>query len=195
MVAVLNLENLIGGVQINRVTEARFLGVIIDENLTWSKHVNTVKVKMNRYVGIMYKLKRHLPMKARLQIYQSFIQSHINFCSLVWGFTSKSHIDSLFTKQKQGVRIVMPGFVNLYYRDGQLPAHTKDSFKEYGILTIHGVIVKNALLLMHKIKHFPHTVPSSIKNLFPNNIPTRVVVQLGREPYFGSSFQASNHDL
>ena len=167
-----NIQVSIGGVQINRVTEARFLGVIIDEKLTWSKHVNAVKVKMNRYVGIMYKLKRHLPMTARLQIYQSFVQSHINFCSLVWGFTSKSHIDSLFTKQNQGVRIVMPGFVNLYYRDGQLPAHTKDSFKEYGILTIHGVIVKNALLLMHKIKHFPHTVPSSIKNLFPSNIPT-----------------------
>ena len=113
-----NIKVSIGGVQITRVTEARFLGVIIDEKLTWGKHVNAVKAKMNRYVGIMYKLKRHLPITARLQIYQSFIQSHINFCSLVWGFTSKSHIDSLFTKQKQGVRIVMPGFVNLYYRDG-----------------------------------------------------------------------------
>ena len=167
-----NIHVSIAGVEIDRVAEARFLGVIVDEKLTWSKHINAVKVKMNRYMGIMYKIKRHLPVSVRLQIYQSFIQSHINFCSLVWGFAAKSHIDSLFTKQKQGVRIVMPGYVNFYYRDGQLPAHTKDSFKEYGILTIHGVIVKNALLLMHKIKNFPHTVPRSIKNLFPNNIPT-----------------------
>ena len=66
----------------------------------------------------------------------------------------------------------MLGYVNFYFKDGQLPAHTNDSMKEYGILTIHGVIVKNALLLMHKIKYFPHTVPRSIKNLFPNNVPT-----------------------
>ena len=165
------LEVKIAGVTINRVTEARFLGVIIDEKLSWKKHIQAVKAKMNRYLGIMHKIKRYLPITARLQIYQSFVQSHINFCSLVWGFTSKSHIDSLFTKQKQGVRIVMPGYVNYHYNEGQLPAHTRESFKEYGILTIHGVIVKNALLLMHRLKHFPQTLPKSIKNLFPDNIP------------------------
>ena len=65
-----------------------------------------------------------------------------------------------------------PGYVNYFYKDGQLPAHTKDSFKEYEILTIHGVIVRNALVLMHKIKNFPNTIPNSIKSLLPNNIPT-----------------------
>ena len=170
--ALSDLEVSIAGVAIDRVKEARFLGVIIDEKLTWSNHIQAVKVKMNRYLGIMHKIKRHLPISARLQIYQSFVQSHVNFCSLVWGFTSKTHIDSLFTKQKQGVRIVMPGYVNYHYNDGQLPAHTRGSFKEYGVLTVHGVIVKNALLLMHKIKHFPQTVPKSIKNLFPSSIPT-----------------------
>ena len=73
---------------------------------------------------------------------------------------------------RPGVRIVMPGYVNFYFRDGQLSAHTNDRFKEYGILTIHGVIVKNAILLMHEIKYFPHIVPRSIENLFPNNFPT-----------------------
>ena len=68
--------------------------------------------------------------------------------------------------------MVMPGFVNYFYKDGQLPSHTRNSFKEYNILTIHGIIVKNALILMHKIKHFPSTVPLSIRNLFPSNIPT-----------------------
>ena len=60
----------------------------------------------------------------------------------------------------------MPGYVNYFYKDGQLPAHTRDSFKEYGILTIHGIIVKYALVLMHRVKYFPETVPKSIKGLF-----------------------------
>ena len=37
--------------------EARFLGVIMDESLDWSRHVNAVQSKMSRFVGIMYKMK------------------------------------------------------------------------------------------------------------------------------------------
>ena len=69
---------------IQRKTESRFLGVIIDEKLTWSQHITSLKSKMSRYVGILYKIKHLLPMKSRLQIFHSFIQSHINFCSVVW---------------------------------------------------------------------------------------------------------------
>ena len=36
----------------------------------------------------------------------------------------------------------MPGYVNYYYnKDGKLPGHTKATFKEYEILTVHGVII------------------------------------------------------
>ena len=40
--------------------------------------------------------------------------------------------------------MVMPGYVNYFYKGGQLPAHTRDSLKDYEILTIHDIIVKNA---------------------------------------------------
>ncbi len=93
-------EIMIANTEIKRKTEARFLGVIIDEKLTWARHIATIKAKMSRYVGIMYKLKRHLPFQARLQIFHSLVQSHLNFCNLVWGFAAKNHIDGLFRKQK-----------------------------------------------------------------------------------------------
>ena len=162
----------IAGTKIKRVTEARFLGVILDEKLTWSKHIAAIKTKMTRYTGIMYKLKSHLPIEIRVQLFHSFVQSYLNYCSLVWGFAAKVHIDSLFSKQKQGIRMVMPGYVNYFYRDGDLPAHTQASFCEHKILTVHGIIVKNALLLMHKMKYFPDTVPNSIKQLFPSSLPS-----------------------
>ena len=115
---------------IERKTDTRFLGVIIDESLNWFRHVKTVLSKMSRYVGIMYKIKRYLPLTARLQIYHSFVQSHLNFCSLLWGFTSKSSIDALFSKQKKGLRAVIPGFINYKFRDGEIPGHTKSAFTE-----------------------------------------------------------------
>ena len=84
--------------------EARFLGIIIDEKLNWSKHILALKSKMCRYLGVMYKLKFSIPLKARLQIYHSFIQSHLNYCSVVWGFSYNSNIEKLLTMQKKGLR-------------------------------------------------------------------------------------------
>ena len=92
---------IISNTAIERKKEARFLGVIMDESLSWSVHIKTILSKMSRYVGIMYKIKKYLPMTARLQIFHSFVQSHINFCSLVWGFSTKSNIEAIFTKQKK----------------------------------------------------------------------------------------------
>ena len=76
----LDLNALINKVNIERKTEARFLGVIVDEKLKWSKHIQTVKSKMSKYLGVMYELKHTIPLQARLLIYLSFIQSHFNCC-------------------------------------------------------------------------------------------------------------------
>ena len=135
---------------IERKQEARFLGVIVDESLSWSKHIKTIQSKMSRYIGIMYKLKKLLPLRARLQIYHSFVQSYINYCSLVWGFCSRSNIDALHSNQKKGIRAVMPGYVNYFYKKGKIPDHTKPAFSVYGILAIQNIIALNALLFVYK---------------------------------------------
>ena len=120
------------------VTEGRFLGVIVDENLTWSRHIKSIRTQMAHYIGLMYTLKKELPFKVRIQIYHSFVQSHINYCSLVWGFWAEANIESLFRAQKKGMRAVIPGYINYrYLPDGTLPGHTKSYFTKYDILTIH----------------------------------------------------------
>ena len=106
-----------------------------------------------------------------MQIFHSFVQSHLNFCSIVWGFSSKSNIDSLFASQKKGMRAVMPGYVNLYFKDGCPPAHTKPAFTKFKVLTVQGVIAKNALLFMHKVNQFPLLLPDSVRNTISPNAP------------------------
>ena len=117
---------------IERKYEARFLGVIIDESLNGSRHIQTVLGN----IGIMYKIKNYIPLKARLKIYYSFVQSHLNYCSLVWGFACKYSIEALFSKQKKGLRAVIFGFFNYKYRDGEIAGHTKPYFSDYKVLTI-----------------------------------------------------------
>ena len=70
---------------IERKSAARFLGVLIDDKLTWTQHISALKSKMSRYVGIAYKLRNILPLSVRKMIFNRQFQSHLNYCSLVWG--------------------------------------------------------------------------------------------------------------
>ena len=65
----------------------------------------------------------------------------------------------------------MSGHVNYFYSDGKLPSHTKPAFTKHKILTIHSIIVKNALLLMFRIHRHPETLPISMVNLIHENAP------------------------
>ena len=163
---------IISNTLIERKEEARFLGVIIDESLTWTQHIRTVVSKMARYVGIMYKIKKLLPLSARLQIYHSLVQSHINYCVLVWGFSCRSNIEAIFTKQKKGIRAVIPGFINYKYKNGKLPGHTKPAFSEFKILTIQNLIVLNSLIFILKTRIFPSLLPFSVRSTISKDSPT-----------------------
>ena len=157
-----NYEPHVGGVKIERKTVARFLGVLIDEKLTWTHHIAAIKAKMSRYIGTLYKLKRKLPLKARLLTFNSLVQSHLNYCSLIWGSTNKYKIEQLFSTQKKAARAVMPGYVNYFYKDGSTPTHTKEFFNTYELLTVQNIILKNILIFMNKVHNLPHLLPKPV---------------------------------
>ena len=157
---------------IERQNVARFLGVLIDEKLTWSHHITAIKSKMARYIGIFYKLKSQLPLAAHLNLFQAHVQCHLNYCSLIWGFSANKNIESIFATQKKAMRAVMPGYVNYFYKDGLLPTHTKAAFAAYCIPTVHNIILKNALLFTLKAKNFQLFLPNSVHQLIPENSPT-----------------------
>ena len=155
-------EPYVGDTMIDRKKVARFLGVLLDEKLTWSYHITAIKAKMSRYIGSLYKLKKILPLKARLLLFNSLVQSHLNYCSLIWGLTNKCKIEQLFSTQKKAIRAIMPGYVKYFYKDGEIPTHTKTFYNEHEILTVHSIIMKNILIFMNKIHNFPQLLPKSV---------------------------------
>ena len=72
-----NIENLIPQLNLNeqiieRVTDFDFLGLTIDQHLTWNGHVQKISNKISKSFGIMCKLKRFLP--------QNTVKCHYNAC-------------------------------------------------------------------------------------------------------------------
>ena len=96
------LENIptimLNGVAIERVAEFKFLGTVIDETLSWKSHLNFIRKKISRNIGIIKRSKRYLPEKVLLQMYYSLILPNLTYSISVWGFQS----ESIFKLQKKG---------------------------------------------------------------------------------------------
>ena len=55
------------------VKDTKFLGVIIDEHLNWASHIETIKCKLAREIGILCKARKILKSSTLLTLYTSFL--------------------------------------------------------------------------------------------------------------------------
>ena len=58
---------------IQRVTKAKFLGVIVDQQLNWKDHKSMVSHKISKSCGIISRIRNTLDMKCKILIYYSLI--------------------------------------------------------------------------------------------------------------------------
>ena len=163
---------IIGNKKIARVTQEKFLGVIVDDKLTFNAHRQALAKKIANNCGVLFRARHVLNMQSLKLLYYSFIQSHMVYCSGVWGLGSKTSLNSIFLSQKRAVRIM--SFTKLYKKDKlsgvYTYGHTKKIFKEYNLLSVHNLVLTQALNLLQKIKL--GRAPVSISELFEiNNQP------------------------
>ena len=67
----------LNGVRIEYTESERFLGVLMDSNLSWARHINLLAAKISRNMGIIYKLRGKVPQSIK-KIYKTVL------CSRTW---------------------------------------------------------------------------------------------------------------
>ena len=78
----------------------KYLGVLIDENLSWDQHVKDLSNKLSRANGIISELRHYAPKSAVLSVYHAIFYSHMIYGSSVWSLTTKSNLDLINILQK-----------------------------------------------------------------------------------------------
>ena len=102
----LRLPNLnINGFTIERESSIKFLGVWIDENLTWRDHIHTVENKIAKNIGLLYQGKHYLDDNCLKQIYFAYIHAYLNYANIAWASTHKTKLKKVQSKQKHALRI------------------------------------------------------------------------------------------
>lgn len=76
----LNIEILINGFPIKRVSHVKYLGIILDEPLAGHKHVDLVRNKSAKMIGIIHRLKHDvLPANIMRTLYNAFILPYTDY--------------------------------------------------------------------------------------------------------------------
>ena len=91
---------------ITKVKEAKSLGVIIDEHLSWSNHIDALSKKISSATGALKRIRPFISEHTALQIYQALILPHFDYCSSVWGDCNLTLSDKLQKLQNRAARAI-----------------------------------------------------------------------------------------
>lgn len=127
--------------KITKVTDIKYLGIMIDQRLSWHLHTEMVMARTRKLIWI-FKTLRHVTSKTLLnQIYVSLAQSVLVYCIPVWGGATKMKFLELERAQRSLLKV-------MYFRSYRFP--TENLYSLSGLLTVRKLYVLHAVLKLHK---------------------------------------------
>ena len=130
--------------QIECVSTFKYLGVIIDQKLSWDAHVKYLKSKLSQANGAIFKLRKFVSRKTLVSIYNSLVGSHLNYGILIWGAAKDCVLKKLQTSQNNIVRTMT--FSPITKNAGKLLS----TLKIMNIEELHNFEVAKFMFNMHK---------------------------------------------
>ena len=134
---------------IDRSSDTKFLGVYLEENMSWKIHIMHKANHIAKINGIMCKLKNQIPTDVLRTIYNSLVLPQLNYGISAWGNVKNRELNRLKTLQKKSIRIIS---------NSKFLSHTGPLFKKMRLLTIDDLFQLNCCKIYHKY----------IKGLLPN---------------------------
>ena len=139
----LDLSIQIDNNKIDCVKETVFLGVILDEHLSWKPHILSVSRKISKSIGIIYKASFCIPKTSLHCLYYSLVYPYLICCISVWGSTYQSNISGVIILQKKIIRIICKV---------SFDSHTDVLFKEQEILKFSDIYLYQIGKFMYLLK-------------------------------------------
>ena len=146
------------GEHIKEDFKTKFLGVILDNKLTWIYHIQYIKNKIAKGIGVICRAKRLLNVKTLSTLYYCFVYPYLNYAAEVWADASAIHLSTVVKLQKKVIRII---------NNSQWLEHTRPLFSKLNILRLEEIHVYKVALMMFKVFH--RDTPKVFSSLFTRN--------------------------
>ena len=89
---------------IENTESVKYLGVYLDDKLTWNIHIDNLSKKLSKVCGMIYKLRYYVPLSTLKIVYYSMFYSHLQYSLLNWGRANKTKLHQLAVLQNTILR-------------------------------------------------------------------------------------------
>ena len=133
--------------KIDICNKVQYLRVVLEENLEWNTYLNTLKLKLNRAIGLLCKIRHYVPKFLLKTLYYTIFHSHLIYACQIWGQSSNT-LNKIQPLQDKAVRIInfKPDNQNvgeLYKRDKILKV--SDYIKLLNSLFVREVLLNSSI--------------------------------------------------
>ncbi|CAB0015935.1 unnamed protein product [Nesidiocoris tenuis] len=149
---------------IERASSIRYLGIHIDENLKWEKHILQAALKIRKYSHIFYRLRSCLSIEATILIYKALVQSVIGFGMIAWGGATSGVLNRLAITQKAILKVMAR-------KPRRFPSN--DLFQLIPVYSVQQLYLKSALIFFHK---HPNYFPYNRTNQYPIRLTSQTII-------------------
>jgi hypothetical protein len=175
----INIQQMFTGIKfgqhnIQRVESIKYLGIIIDDKLTWKNHVESIRNKLKRLSSIFYKVRLKMPPFCLKQVYFALVHAALQYGVEIYANCKKTYLGDLITMNNRILRILQ--FKNTRTRN-------IDLYEAYNVIPVDGLHEYRLCLFMYKYVHCSELLPISFRNYFTFNLDmhaynTRISSQL-----------------
>jgi hypothetical protein len=158
-------------------TEVRFLGLILDDTLSWKRHIGQLMGKLCSTCYALWNIKSVVSQDTLRIVYFAHIHSLLSYGIIFWG--SFSYAKKVFMIQKKSMRIIT---------DSKPTDSCRKHFKNLKIMTMYSQYIY--LLMLHTVnnKHLytPNSKIHKYRTRYKNNLhlPIANLTRYTIGPYF-----------
>ena len=144
--------------EISKTEVTKFLGVFIDSHLSWNHHIDALRNKLSKSLGIMYRARHFLESNTLYLLYCSLITPYLDYCCEIWGATSRKNLNKIEIMQKKAIRIVAKSSYD---------SHTAPLFRKFNTLKLQHLISMKTCCVMYKANKL--LLPGNLQGRFTKN--------------------------
>ena len=141
----------------NEIT-TKFLGVWLDDTLTWKHHMTHIGNKISKSLFMINQVKNILPPDSLKTLYYAMIHPHITYQIMAWSKSTSAEKGKILKLQKKAIRII--------HKTNYI-SHTDPLFKKSNILKVYDQYTYESSLFM--FDYIAHNLPQSFNNMFNTN--------------------------
>jgi len=88
------------------VNDYEYLGIVLDEGLTWKNHINKIKKRLFSCTAALYKIKNVMNGEGKIAVYKSLVESIIRYGIITYGTAADCHMNKIYSIQKKTLEML-----------------------------------------------------------------------------------------